>query len=136
MSPEIALQKAIRRRLVLTDDVVALVPPTSILDRNERPNPDPAIIIGETISRDDGDSISRSLTTVFADLHIWKKETSTEGVKEIAAAIRNAVRLGRFAGIENFHFADCRIASSRFLRDPDGETSHGILTIQAIVEET
>ncbi|MCV9997679.1 DUF3168 domain-containing protein [Pararhizobium sp. YC-54] len=135
MSPEIALQKAIRTRLVLTEDVVALVPAASILDRNQRPNPRPSVIIGEGQSVDEGESIGRALTRVYADLHVWVKEPSTEVSKAIAGAIRNAVRIGRFAGVDGFHFADCRIANTRFLRDPDGETSHAVVTVEAIVEE-
>ena len=88
MTPEIALQTAIRLRLADTPTVTTLVPTEAILDRNERPTPDPAIILGEGQAVDEGNSLSRSLSRVWLDLHIWKKEASTEGVKAIAGAIR------------------------------------------------
>lgn len=135
MSAELALQKAIRARLVNSTDFVGLVPAANILDRNERPNPRPSIVIGEGQSVDDGDSIARTLTRVYLDLHVWVEEPSTEISKRIAGAIRKAVQHGKFPGSDGFHFADCRIRGSRFLRDPDGKTSHAIVTIDALVQE-
>ncbi len=135
MTPEIALQKAVRTRLISEPSLTSLVPATSILDRNERPAPDPSIIIGEGQSRDDGDSIARRLTTVFMDLHVWKKEPSTAGVKAIAGAVRKAINGPKFGPVDGFHFVDAYVSSARFLRDPDGETSHAVVTITAKVQE-
>jgi hypothetical protein len=135
MSPEIALQKTIRARLIGTAAVTGLVPAVSILDTNARPAPDPSIIIGEGQAVDEGDSISRSLTRVYLDLHVWKKEPSTAGVKAIAGAIRGAMKTGKLAAVDGFHFADCYVQSTRFMRDPDGESSHGVVTINAKVLE-
>ncbi|MBP2611415.1 DUF3168 domain-containing protein [Agrobacterium pusense] len=135
MSAELALQKAIRARLIGTDALTQLVPAANILDRNERPNPRPSIVIGEGQSVDEGESIARTLTRVYMDLHIWVEEPSTETSKRIAGAIRKAVNGPRFQPVDGFHFADCRIRGSRFLRDPDGQTSHAIVTIDALVQE-
>lgn len=135
MSAELALQKAIRARLVSLSDILTLVPAANILDRNERPNPRPSIVIGEGQSVDEGDSIARTLTRVYLDLHVWVEELSTETSKRIAGAIRNAVHHGKFPSSDGFHFADCRVRGSRFMRDPDGKTSHAIVTIDALVQE-
>jgi hypothetical protein len=135
MSPELALQKAIRSRLVATAAVTVLVPTASILDRNERPAPSPSIIIGEGQAINDGDSISRSLTRVYLDLHVWQKETSTVGAKTITGAIRAALKYGSWPEVDGFHIADCYTQSARFMRDPDGETSHAVVTISAKVLE-
>ncbi|MGA1804441.1 DUF3168 domain-containing protein [Rhizobium sp. HT1-10] len=134
MSPEIALQKAIRGLLISEEIVTFLVPVASILDRNERPNPSPSIIIGEGQSLDENDSISRNLTRVYMDLHVWKKEVSTAGVKLIAGAIRTTLR-SKLSPVDGFHFVDSFVQSMRFLRDPDGETSHAVVTVSAKVEE-
>lgn len=137
MTPEIALQRALRARLVDTPGVTDLVPADAILDRNARPAPSPSIILGEGQSVDEGDSIKRTRVRVYMDLHIWKKENSTEGVKEIAGAIRAAIRARLMhvaAGID-CHFIDCHVQSTRFMRDPDGETSHAIVTVSAKVQE-
>lgn len=135
MSPELALQFVVRQRLAETSGVTDLVPASSILDRNARPTPTPSIIIGEGQSIDEGDSIARNLLQVYLDLHVWMTEDSTEGVKLIAGAIRRAIQLGRLANTSGFHFVDCHVRSSRYLRDPDGLTSHAVVTISAKVQE-
>ncbi|MDA5240614.1 DUF3168 domain-containing protein, partial [Agrobacterium sp. MAFF310724] len=135
MSAELALQKAIRARLVENETVSLLVPAANILDRNERPNPRPSIVIGEGQSVDEGDSIARTLTRVYMDLHVWVEEPSTEISKRISGAIRTAIKFAKLTDLDGFHFADCRVRGSRFLRDPDGKTSHAIVTIDALVQE-
>lgn len=136
MTPEVALQKAVRLRLAGDSALHDLLPAANILDRNERPAPDPAIIIGEGQSRDDGDTIARSRVHVFMDVHCWKREPSTAGVKEMAGAIRSAIRRDRLVLDAGFHCIDAFVSAARYLRDPDGETSHAVVTIEAIVGET
>lgn len=134
MSAELSLQKAIRNRLSSTGDVVALVPVASIVDRNERPNPRPSIVIGEGQSVDENDAISRNRIRVYLDVHIWTEEPSTEISKRIVGAIRTALKVRPPLG-DGYHLADCRIRQARFLRDPDGKTAHAVVTIDALVVE-
>ncbi len=135
MTPDLALQLAILDRLTTSTGVTALVPADHILDRNARPNPDPSIILGESQSVDEG-YIGRDMTRVYHTLHVWKKELSLTGVKKIAGEVRtvlhNAPRLVLESG---FHCADCSVSDIRFLRDPDGVTSHGVITVSALVQE-
>lgn len=133
MSAALAVQIAVRSRLVTTSAVTVLVPANNILDINSRPAPDPAIILGEGQAVEYGD-VARRGELVFLDLHIWKKEPSLEGVKAIAGAVRSAIHSDRLS-IANYSCGDCRVSSMRFLRDPDGETSHAIVTIEALVVE-
>lgn len=134
MSVELAVQIALRARFITTSAVTALVPAASILDRNERPVPDPSIILGEDQTVDEGQSLHRDRYRVYSTIHLWKKEPSLAGVKAIAWAIREAVRPGRLELGTGFHCADCFVASHRFLRDPDGVTSHGVVTIETLVQ--
>lgn len=134
MSASLAVQKAIRTRLVGTAAVTNLVPATSILDRNARPNPDPAIIIGEDQEIDEN-RIARDVVRVFSTVHVWKRESGLVGVKAIAGAIRTAIHTVAERQIDGFHFGDCYVSQTRFLRDPDGETAHGVVTIEALVGE-
>lgn len=135
MSAELALQKAVRARLVATSQIGTLVPAANILDRNERPNPRPSIVIGEGQSVDEGDSIARTLTRVYLDLHVWVEEPSTETSKRLSGAIRTAIKFAKLTDLDGYHFADCRVRGSRYLRDPDGKTSHAVVTIDALVQE-
>lgn len=134
MSADLALQKAVRARLVATSAVTDLVPASSILDTNQRPAPNPSIIIGEGMATE-GDRIDRRDQHVFLDLHVWKKEPGLVGVKAIAGAIRAAIKGANLHPSDGYHIGDCRVTSMRFLRDPDGETAHGIVSIEAFMCE-
>ena len=133
MSADHALQTAVRLRLVATPAVTAHVPATSILDINQRPAPTPSVIIGEGQSVE-GDRTDRRDQRVFLTLHIWKKEPGLVGVKDIAGAIRTALHSARLTAT-GWHVGDCRVSSMRFLRDPDGETAHGVVTVEALMVE-
>lgn len=134
MSAALAVQKAIRARLVSLSDITTLVPAANILDRNSRPAPDPSIVLGEDQEVDE-ERIARNVVRVYSTLHVWKKEAGLVGVKAIAGAIRSAVQAGHLVTVSRYHFGDCRVAATRFLRDPDGETAHGVVTIETLVSE-
>lgn len=133
MEASLALQKAIRARLVATPALTALVPANNVLDRNSRPEVFPCINIGDgqTVI---GDGISRTRFQVYADLHIWQAEPGTAQSKAIAGAIREAFAAPLYT-VDGHHVADLFIQQTRFLRDPDGLHSHGIVSLAAQLVE-
>lgn len=135
--PSTAVERAIHARLVNSPAVIALVPINHILDRHARPAPDPAIILGEDQVIDTHETIARDTVRVYSTLHIWKRELSFEGVKAITGAIRRAIgRTSRLSlGDTEFFCADCRVDSARYLRDPDGETSHAVIVLNSLVQQ-
>lgn len=135
MGAALALQKAIRARLVGASAVIALVPAASILDRNQRPAPSPSIILGEAQQVDEGNALDRNRVRIFHTVHVWKKEASLAGVTRITGEIRKAMTGARLSLDPGFHCADHRIADIRVMRDPDGETSHGVVTVEALIVE-
>lgn len=139
MSPSLTVQKALRDRFVNAAAVTNLVPAANILDRNQRPAPDPSIILGgdDLEVQETGNTVARDLVRVFSTIHVWKRETSLEGVKAIVGALRQVIGRARRLDLstEDFHCVDCRVESARFLRDPDGETSHGVLTVNCLLAE-
>lgn len=135
MNAALALQKALRARLVAASAVTSLVPAASILDRNQRPAPSPSIILGEAQVVDEGDALDRQRVRVYHTLHVWKTEPSLVGASQIVGAIRKALAGARLVLDPGFHCADHRVADLRLMRDPDGETSHGIVTVEALILE-
>jgi len=134
--PSYALQIAIRKRLVSTPALVALVPAENILDTHSLPVVDPCIIFGEDQEIDpDEQTITRRMVRVYSTLHVWKREESLRGVKLIAGAIRRAIETTYRLNLDDpdFHCADCHVSEVRFMRDPDGVTSHGIVTLDSLV---
>lgn len=134
MNIELALHKALLARLTGTAAVTDLVPAGNILDRNGRPIPNPAIIFGEDQSLE-GDDIARSNREIISTIHVWAEGTGLVAAKQIAGAVRSAIHSGRLTMAPGFHCGDCRVSSMRFLRDPDGVTGHGIVTVESLVSE-
>lgn len=135
MTVGIALQKALYKRLTSSPKIGVLVPVSNIFDRNQQPKADPLILIGEDQIVDDGSDLQRCNWRVYSTIHIWKMENSLTGAKAISGAIRQAIRQGRPELDDGYHCADWRVSSERFMRDPDGEHSHGVLTIESLVVE-
>lgn len=134
MSADFAFQKAIHARLTGNEAVTALVPAENIVDRNARPVADPSIVIGEGQSVE-ASRIDRRDQRLFMDMHVWKREQAMAGVKAICSAIRSAIHSETVVDDNGFQFGDCRVTSMRYLRDPDGETSHAVVTVEAMAVE-
>lgn len=129
----VALQKALRARLATFPAVTALVPPANIGDRHGRPAAFPSIVMGEDQEIDAEVTLERRHVRVFVTLHTWDRSPALVTVKTITAAIAAAIRpdlmldLGRLV--------DLRLSGARYMRDPDGLTAHGVVTLEALVEE-
>lgn len=118
-----------RSRAALT----ALVPAANIMDRNERPEVFPCVIVGEAQTVGD-DSDCADLSTVYLTIHVWTRENTLAACKSIAGEVRRALRdaEGLQDGFElSFAFDD-----SNFMRDPSGHHSHGVVTFSVLAEDT
>lgn len=131
--PSLALQTAIRARLIATPAVTALVPAASIFDRTTRPEDFPCIVIGDGQTVLEGICYSVRSVRVFADLHLWAKESGLENVKTLAGAAFDA--LFRELPVPGFMVNLCHATGIRFMRDPGGEHSHAVLTVEAVLGE-
>jgi hypothetical protein len=133
MEPSLELQKAIRVRLAAATAVTSLVPAANIVDRNGSPSTFPCILLGEGQTVAGGD-IARLRHDAYLDLHIWQKETGLAFSKQVAGAIREALADARWTAA-GLHVADLYVTSSRFMRDPGGVYSHGVISMTANVVE-
>jgi hypothetical protein len=131
--PSLDLQKAIRARLLASAGLMALVPADNVIDTTGRPERMPSINIGEsqTVYR-------RFDSTTYATLHVWKQEAGLTGSKAIASTIIAALRIDAqidgVLSLENFICHDLQVTQTRFLRDPHGSYSHGIVTVAGIMK--
>jgi hypothetical protein len=131
--PSLDLQKAIRARLLASADLMALVPADNVLDSTGRPERMPAVIIGE------GQTVyKRFSSTTHATLHVWVQEPGLTTSKQIASAIVTALRIdAQIDGVlrlDNFICHDLRVTQTRFMRDPHGSYSHGIVAVAGIMK--
>lgn len=133
MSAALAFQQAARGILIANSDVTALIPAANILDANYQPEVFPRLVIGEDQEIPADDVVNR-YTDLHSTFHIWTREPGLESAKAIAGAVRTALVLtnwtqGGYVGIRTM------LASARFLRDPDGQTAHGVITFKTLVQE-
>lgn len=130
----LALQKAMGARLAGFPAVTGLVPSANIVDAHGRPARFPSVILG------DGQEVAADLTferrhvNVFVNLHVWDRSPSFTSIKAIAGAIRAALH-GAELVLDEGQLLDLKHAGTRYLRDPDGQTAHAVVTIEALVEE-
>ncbi|MGY4469353.1 hypothetical protein ACVWWK_005062 [Bradyrhizobium sp. LB9.1b] len=129
--PSLDLQKAIRQRLLSSAELLALVDPDAIIDANGRPERMPRVEIGE------GQSIFRRWdATTHATLHVWFQEPGLVQCKQAVSAIVEALRVdAQVSGVlvlDHFTCHDLMVTQTRYLRDPHGSYSHGIVTVAGI----
>jgi hypothetical protein len=131
-SPELELQGAIFATLAADADLVALG--SGVYDMAPRDAPLPYVTIGPMDStEEDADCIDASL--IYVQIDCFSQAVGFPEVKRIAHAVRRCL-----------HDADLDLptnglvmiehAQSRFLRDPDGLTSHAAVDFVATVERT
>lgn len=132
MSPDLALQKAILARLAGTAAVTALVPADAMIDGHGLPSRFPSIRIGEGQVVREPITFAANHRRAYATLHVWTK--AMPQARAIAGAIVSAIE-GTPLSLDSGHRAVSTVVSDgRFMRDPDGETSHGVVTIESLIE--
>lgn len=132
VEPTLAIQKALRSRLIASPAVTALVPVGNVALDARRPEAMPCIVIGPA-NVSFGDNFDQFFDEVFCDIHLWSNESGISSLKPIAAAIRGAVESGQWI-VEGHNAIRVTMANARYLRDPDGIHVHGVLSIEAILK--
>lgn len=129
IEPSLALQGAVRARLVDSEAVLALVPPSRIFDGRARPEQFPCITFGDGQTVLEVVTLSRKHVRVFLDLHCWTNEGGLAAVKTIAGAVSTALLTTPSMG----GLVDFFVAGTRFLRDPTAEIGHAVVSLEALV---
>lgn len=129
----LAAQRAAVTAMRAYGALTTLVPSANIMDRNERPEVFPCIIVGE--AQTVGDDIDcADLSEVYLTIHVWTKENTFTNCKSICGEIRRALR--RVSKVQDGFGLDFNFEDSRYLRDPSGQHSHGVVTFLVHAEDT
>lgn len=133
MEPVLALQTAIRSRLLDKPEVTALVPPAHIRAGSTRPDKTPCIIMSDgTTALHGNDYTSQSAAWVYLDLHIWTLDAGQDAAKEITGTV--AAALSKYnLPIEGGYCDHFQVTGTRFPRDPDPAYGHGVLSVEALI---
>ena len=71
---------------------------------------------------------------VSIQLDVWSREVGYPQCKTICDLVKRRIH-NRALTLADNAFVTIAVETIRFLRDPDGLTSHGVITIKAIIEE-
>lgn len=129
--PLFELQRALYACLS-TDAAVSAMVSGRVFDRVPADAQAPYISFGPMTADDDGADCIDGLS-VSVQIDAWSQAVGYGEVKEIAGAVRKAIAAADLA-LNTHALADITHRSTRILRDPDGLTSHAVLTFEASIE--
>jgi len=134
MSVAAELQKLIVD-LLKGDDAVAALVGTRVYDRVPAGAAFPYLSLGpHDVVDDDSEGIVGGEHTVQVDG--WSRAPGGfVEAKRLGAAAKAALHHPGGVSLTGFGLVDLWVASVRYLRDPDGLTSHAVLTLTAFAEE-
>lgn len=125
--PSLALQGALNVRL--RGQVAAVG--DRVFDRAPADVVFPYIELGEFQTLDDGAQCHDG-QEVFITLHVWSRAIGQVECKTIAGAVRGAVHEADLDLGPGWQFLEIAHQDTRYLKDPDGLTSHAVLTFRAL----
>lgn len=132
MSLSMALQLALRDAL-MADPAVALLVDDRVFDNAPPDAPAPYLSFGPSDwVEDDADCIVAREETVQIDA--WSRmQGSKASAKDLCDAVFDALHLEQ-VDLGTAAVASLYVERVRVLRDPDGITAHGVVTVRAMVE--
>lgn len=72
-------------------------------------------------------------TEVFVTLHVWSRAVGKVEIRRLTAAARSALH-GWLPVLAGFRVVEHEHRDTRTLDDPDGITSHGVMTFWALID--
>jgi len=128
--PSAALQKALVARLKAQVPLVG----SRVYDQTPMTVTFPYIQIGHTQAVND-DATCIDGATCYVTLHVWSRAVGSVEARKISDQIAAALQDWMpDLSADGFAFADGRLNSAQTTGDPDGITTHGILTFEAQTE--
>lgn len=119
---------------LINDVAVSALIAGKVFDRVPKGKAHPYISFGlHTTIEDDADSIVGGEHSVHLD--VWSREGGKVQNKRICAAVRDALHEAELS-VENNALVYIRVTSVRVLDDADGQTAHGIITVEARMEQS
>lgn len=133
IEPTLALQTAIRSRLIDVPAVTALVDPINIRAGSTRPDKTPCIIMANgTTALHGHDYTAQRAAWVNLDLHVWTLDAGEDAAKAIAFAVSHALDK-RKVKIEDGYCDHFEVTRAVYPRDPDPAYGHGVLSVEALI---
>lgn len=133
MSPEEALRRALVA-LWTGDSAVSSLIGNRVFDRVKAGAEFPYVEFGETQLIDE-DAACHERFQAYQTVHVWSRALGNLEAFAIANALRKAVRAADFASaLDTSGVAILRHESTRVFDDPDGLTTHGVVTFHTVID--
>lgn len=124
MLPLSDVQTAIYEALA---DALAPVP---VLDRASVDQEYPYVTIGESVAGH-SDTLGNQSVDIEITVHVWSRQAGFQECQQIMQQAKDALDRETFAAAE-FQWVTTIWTYAQTLRDPDGQTRHGILRFQIL----
>lgn len=130
--PTLEIQRTFVAALKAEPSLAAIVG-TKVYDRVPDNEPMPYVKIGEIQVLDDGYDCGDG-TEVFVDVHAWSDTYGSVECKQMTAAVRGALHDVDLSAVGYNLYV--RHTQTRVLADPDGESTHGVVTFRVLADAT
>lgn len=91
----------------------------------------PRVTLGDEQTIDHGNSCSDGWE-VYADVHVWSQAVGKVEAKQIMA--QAVPRLLALSSLPGFTILACELDGHRIFTQPDGLTTHGVITIRYVID--
>ena len=72
---------------------------------------------------------------VFFDVHVWSQAVGYPECKQLASIVRATLHEAELE-LDGFNVVDIQFQDTRYIRDPDGITSHAVVNFRALIDAT
>jgi hypothetical protein len=131
--PSLALQGAILSTLYADTTIAALVA-KRIYDRVPSSPTFPYLELGDDVVNAAHAECLEGSTEVFATVHAWSRGQGKVEAKQLAGAVVKALN-GAALTTSGYRLVLIEHDSTRHLTDPDGLTSHSVITFHVLIDE-
>jgi hypothetical protein len=131
--PSAALQKAIYSTLTANSAISSLVG-ARVYDRVTADAAFPYIRIGLDQSVAEDQDCVEECVEIFSQIDVFSRSQGKIEAKNIAGAIVRALNANTVTITDSYELQDFRHSETRFLDDPDGLSTHAVLSFRALVE--
>ena len=131
--PSLELQRGIYQACITSDALKAAMGGTVRAYDRVPPSPAfPYVTISEAQILDDGNTCEDDLFEIFVDLHVWSRTVGMAEAKTISGALRTSMLALEI--VTDWNVPVREVQTIRHLNDPDGLTTHSILTARFLLE--
>lgn len=132
LASEWSLQKAVFAALGADATLIGLIGAGRIHDGAPQSGSFPYLTFGQSLARDWSTATDVGAEHVLT-LHVWSRSPGKMETQAIVRAVRQALH-DRPLTLEDHRLINLRHELSDTVRDPDGETVHGIVRFRAVTE--